>query len=38
MANERLWFNAAAPVEVGDTDIAAIAMLAARRLGPQHRA
>jgi len=35
MANERLWFNAAAPVEVGDTDIAAIAMLAARRLGSE---
>jgi len=34
MANERLWFNAAAPVDVGDTDTAAIAMIAARRLGP----
>lgn len=35
MANERLWFNAAAPVDVGDADIAAIAMLAARRLGSE---
>jgi hypothetical protein len=33
MANQRLWFNAAAPVDVGDTDTAAIAMIAARRLG-----
>lgn len=33
MVNQRLWFNAAAPVDVGDTDTAAIAMIAARRLG-----
>jgi hypothetical protein len=33
MTNQRLWFNAAAPVDVGDTDTAAIAMIAARRLG-----
>ena len=33
MANQRLWFNAAAPVDVGDTDTAAIAMIAAQRLG-----
>lgn len=33
MANERLWFNAAAPVDVGDIDTAAIAKIAARRLG-----
>jgi hypothetical protein len=35
MANQRLWFNAAAPVDVGDTDTAAIAMIAARRLGAE---
>src|SRR6266536_3312861 len=34
MANERLWFNAAAPVDVGDVDAVGIAMMAARRLGP----
>lgn len=34
MANTRLWFNAAAPVDVGDIDIIAIALTAARRLGP----
>ena len=34
MANERLWFNAAAPVDVGDIDITAIALLSARRLRP----
>jgi hypothetical protein len=34
MANERLWFNAAAPVDVCDVDIVGIAMTAARRLGP----
>src|SRR6266568_157366 len=33
MANQRLWFNAAAPVDVGDIDTSAIAMIAARRLG-----
>jgi hypothetical protein len=33
MANQRLWFNAAAPVDVGDIDTAALAMIAARRLG-----
>ena len=33
MANQRLWFNAAAPVDVGDIDTLAIAMIAARRLG-----
>lgn len=33
MANERLWFNAAAPVDVGDIDITAIALISARRLG-----
>lgn len=33
MANERLWFNAAAPVDVGDIDIVAIALVTARRLG-----
>ena len=33
MVNERLWFNAAAPVDVGDVDTTAIALLAARRLG-----
>jgi hypothetical protein len=33
MANQRLWFNAAAPVDVGDIDTAAIAMIAGRRLG-----
>jgi hypothetical protein len=34
MANERLWFNAAAPVDVGDIDIIAIALVSAGRLGP----
>ena len=34
MANERLWFNAASPVDVGDVDVVGIAMTAARRLGP----
>jgi hypothetical protein len=34
MANERLWFNAAAPVDVGDIDITAIALISARRVGP----
>jgi hypothetical protein len=34
MANERLWFNAAAPVDVGDIDIVAIALVSAGRLGP----
>jgi hypothetical protein len=34
MANSQLWFNAAAPVDVGDLDIAAIALVASRRLGP----
>jgi hypothetical protein len=33
MANQRLWFNAAAPVDVGDADTVALAMIAARRLG-----
>jgi hypothetical protein len=33
MANERLWFNAAAPVDVGDIDITVIALISARRLG-----
>jgi hypothetical protein len=33
MANEYLWFSAASPVDVGDIDIAAIAVLAARRFG-----
>ncbi len=33
MANQRLWFNAAAPVDVGNIDTSAIAMIAARRLG-----
>lgn len=33
MVNERLWFGAAAPVDVGDIDIACIVLLAARRLG-----
>jgi hypothetical protein len=33
MANERLWFNAASPVDVGNIDTAAISMVAARRLG-----
>lgn len=33
MANERLWFNAAAPVDVADIDTVAIALIAARRLG-----
>jgi hypothetical protein len=33
MANERLWFNAAAPVDVGDIDAVAIGLIAARRLG-----
>lgn len=35
MANERLWYNAAAPVDVGDIDIAGIALIAAQRLGPE---
>jgi hypothetical protein len=34
MANELLWSNAAAPVDVADLDIAAIAVAGARRLGP----
>jgi hypothetical protein len=33
MANERLWFNAAAPVDVGDIDIVGIALVGAQRLG-----
>src|SRR5207249_2257030 len=33
MVNQKLWFNAAAPVDVGDIDISAITMIAARRLG-----
>lgn len=33
MANERLWFNAAAPVDIGDIDIVAIALVSAGRLG-----
>jgi hypothetical protein len=33
MANEQLWFNAAAPVDVADIDITAIALIAAGRLG-----
>ena len=33
MANQRLWINAAAPVDVGDADTVAIAMIAVRRLG-----
>jgi hypothetical protein len=33
MANERLWFNAAAPVDVGDIDSIAIALVTAYRLG-----
>ena len=33
MANARLWFNAASPVDVGNIDTAAISMIAARRLG-----
>jgi len=33
MANERLWFNAASPVDVGDTDIVGIALASANRLG-----
>jgi hypothetical protein len=37
MANERLWFNAAAPVDVGDIDITAIALISARRLGSDPR-
>jgi hypothetical protein len=35
MANERLWFNAAAPVDAGDTDTTAIALIAAQRLGSE---
>jgi hypothetical protein len=35
MANERLWFNAAAPVDVGDIDTVTIALTAAQRLGPE---
>src|SRR5262249_53949614 len=35
MANTRLWFNAAAPIDVGDIDIAAIAMTAANRYGAE---
>jgi hypothetical protein len=35
MANERLWFNAASPVDVGDIDIVSIALAAARRLGTE---
>jgi hypothetical protein len=34
MANERLWFNAASPVDVGDIDTVAIALNSAHRLGP----
>lgn len=33
MPNERLWFNSAAPVEVGDIDMVALGMIAGRRLG-----
>jgi hypothetical protein len=33
MANERLWFNAASPVDVGDIDIVGIALASAHRLG-----
>jgi len=33
MVNQKLWFNAAAPVDVGDVDISAITMIAVRRLG-----
>ncbi|MEU1694823.1 hypothetical protein [Streptomyces hirsutus] len=33
MANERLWSNAAAPVDVCDVDITALALIAARALG-----
>jgi len=35
MANERLWFNAASPVEVGDIDTVATALITAQRLGPE---
>jgi hypothetical protein len=35
MANERLWFNAAAPVDVGDIDTMATALVTAQRLGPE---
>ncbi|MGX4691210.1 hypothetical protein [Streptomyces sp. JNUCC 63] len=36
MANKRLWFNGAAPVDVCDVDITALALIAARALGVDH--